>query len=82
MSRQHKPQAALGPGDDVAALAAGLIDDIHGLDSIEREIVRATADSRWDDLGKWHRVRLRYLRLRQQRDLSEGCGEWLYRSAH
>jgi hypothetical protein len=32
------------------------------------------ADSRWDDMSKWHRVRLRLIRMQQQRAVSERLG--------
>jgi hypothetical protein len=52
--------------EDISELAFKYLSDsdYDSIDEIEREIARATADSRWDDLSKWHRVRLRYLRYR------------------
>ena len=46
----------------------------RGLQAIDGHIEAAMADSRWDDMSKWHRVRLRLLRLQQQRVLSRRFG--------
>lgn len=55
--------------DEIALLAERyLMDpDSQGLQRIDAQINAAMADSRWDDMSKWHRVRFRLLRLQQQR---------------
>ena len=35
---------------------------------IEAQIASASRDARWDDMNKWHRVRLRVLRLQREQD--------------
>lgn len=54
---------------EVAALARSFLDDSNsgGLEAIERECLRAVTDGRWDDVNKWHRVRLRFMRFRNER---------------
>lgn len=62
-------QSVAGPGggDEIAELAGHylLLPEGEGLARIDVEIAGATADSRWDDLSKWHRVRFRLIRLHQ-----------------
>jgi hypothetical protein len=55
--------AGSGSGDEIAELAS------RYLLLPEAEVVRATDESRWDDVSKWHRVRFRLIRLHQQRML-------------
>lgn len=47
-----------------------------GMHDIEAQIQYATAESRWDDVSKWHRVKLRYLRFRQQREVARTMQAW------
>jgi hypothetical protein len=74
MAGQDERDGAASLCEEIAALArAHLIDsDRDGLQAIDRQCSDALAEGRWDDVGKWHRVRLRYLRFRQQRDLRTG----------
>lgn len=62
-------QSVAGPGatDEIAELAGHylLLPEAEALARIDAEIARATEESRWDDLSKWHRVRLRLIRLHQ-----------------
>lgn len=63
--------AAPAPGDEIAELAGRylLLPEAEGLARIDAEVLRATDESRWDDVSKWHRVRFRLIRLHQQRML-------------
>ena len=56
--------------DEIAGLARRHLEapGRAGMQDIDAHIENATAESRWDDVGKWHRVKLRYLRFRNQRD--------------
>ena len=58
--------------EEIAGLARSYLEDPHGggLSEIDRTIEEASAEARWDDVGKWHRVRLRFLRFRQERHAS------------
>ena len=38
-----------------------------GLQDIYAHIMAATEEARWDDVSKWHRVRLRYMRFKSER---------------
>lgn len=51
--------------DEVAVMAQRylLSPKGDGFERVEREIAQAQADSRWDDLSTWHRVRLRMIRM-------------------
>ena len=44
-----------------------------GIADIDAHIIAATEESRWDDVSKWHRVRLRYLRFEQERALGRAA---------
>lgn len=59
--------------DEIAELARGymLHPGLGGLKSIDLEIDRAQASGCWDDMNKWHRVRLRLIRLRQQEERAQ-----------
>jgi hypothetical protein len=63
--------AGSGAGDEIAELASRylLLPEAEGLARIDVEVHRATDESRWDDVSKWHRVRFRLIRLHQQRML-------------
>lgn len=62
-------QSVAGPGggDEIAELAGHylLLPEREALARVDVEIARATDESRWDDLSKWHRVRFRLIRLQQ-----------------
>ncbi|RYE03020.1 MAG: hypothetical protein EOP61_06355 [Sphingomonadales bacterium] len=46
----------------------------RGLQRIDEQIEAAMADARWDDMSKWHRVRLRLIRMQQQQVVGERLG--------
>ncbi len=54
--------------EEIAALARNYLENPNhgGLGEIDRIIARASAEARWEDVSKWHRVRLRFIRFRQQ----------------
>jgi len=52
----------LGGCDDIAELARKYLNAPERVDAL---IAAAEGDSRWDDVGKWHRVRFRMLRMQQ-----------------
>jgi len=62
---------AADPGlcEEIAALARKYLEDprCDGMREIDRLISGAVDEGRWDDVSKWHRVRLRYMRFKQQR---------------
>ncbi|GEM_PF-1371916 len=60
--------AGPGGGDEIADLAGHylLLPEREGLARIDAEIARVTSESLWDDVSKWHRVRLRLIRLHHQ----------------
>lgn len=62
-----------GAGDDIADLARKYLNEpgSRGLERIEAQIAEAKGDSRWDDVGKWHRVRFRLMRMQQERAIGE-----------
>ncbi|MEI9853129.1 MAG: hypothetical protein WDN24_22355 [Sphingomonas sp.] len=72
MGEQESRDSGTKRSDEVARLARRYLDDPgdDGLAEIDRHVTDAAAESRWDDVSKWHRVRLRYLRYRQQQDLA------------
>ena len=55
--------------DEIAGLARKYLEDPHcgGIEEIDHIILKAVADSQWDDVSKWHRVRLRMIRFQQER---------------
>ena len=57
--------------EEIAGLARRLLEapGRSGMRDIDAHIEAATEESRWEDLSKWHRVRLRYLRFEQDRAL-------------
>ncbi|WP_066799268.1 hypothetical protein [Sphingomonas soli] len=63
-------------GDEIGVLAQRyLMDpDSRGLQRIDEHIQAAMAESRWDDMSKWHRVRLRLIRMQQQLAAGERLG--------
>jgi hypothetical protein len=54
--------------EEIAELARRYLENPHGggIQEIDHAIEQATAEARWDDVGKWTRVRLRFLRFQQQ----------------
>ena len=54
--------------DEIAVLAEQYLMEpgSRGLQRIDKHIQSAMAESRWDDMSKWHRVRFRLIRLQQQ----------------
>ena len=71
MSGEEEQGVGASRSDEVAELARKYLEepDRGGYREIERQCHEAAGESRWDDVSKWHRVRLRYLRLQQERDL-------------
>jgi hypothetical protein len=63
----HVKPAPPPPVDEIAELAGQflLLPEGEALARIDAEVERATVESRWDDLSKWHRVRFRLIRLHQ-----------------
>lgn len=59
--------AAAPQGDEIAELAGQylILPAAEGLARVDGEVARATEESRWDDVSKWHRVRFRLIRLQQ-----------------
>jgi hypothetical protein len=55
--------------DDIADLARKYLNQPgqRGLQQVDELIQLAQGDSRWDELGKWHRVRFRLLRMQHER---------------
>lgn len=70
MGYQDKLGMPANSDDEIGALAKHymLAADGDGLRQIECNIARALSDGQWDDLGKWHRVKLRLLRMQQERE--------------
>jgi len=54
--------------DEIAELAVQLLllPEAEGLARVDDQVTRATDESRWDDVSKWHRVKYRLIRLHQQ----------------
>lgn len=61
------------PTDEIGAIAERYLREpgLTGLRRIDNHIRMAQADSRWNDVSRWHRVRLRLIRLEGQRCLRE-----------
>jgi len=59
------------PCDEIAGLARRHLEapDAGGLQDIDAHILAAEDEARWDDMSKWHRVKLRYIRFQQERML-------------
>ena len=68
--------AAANSDDEIGEIARlyMLQPDADGLGEVECNISRALTEGAWDDLGKWHRVKLRLLRLLQERDVAQRLG--------
>ncbi|GAA0311709.1 hypothetical protein GCM10009087_22270 [Sphingomonas oligophenolica] len=57
--------------DEIAILAREKMIIGEGCgEAIDRNITEAEHDGRWSDMHKWHRVRLRVQRMRQQLDMT------------
>lgn len=75
-----KPQAYsdgyLIEGDEIAALARQFMLEpgAAGVDRVDAQIEHARADSRWDDMSMWHRVRLRLLRFKREQTVARRLG--------
>lgn len=69
MGNLNTPEA----GDDIGELARHYLDEpgTRGIERVEAQIAAAKGDSRWDDMGKWHRVRFRLMRMQQERAIGE-----------
>jgi hypothetical protein len=63
----HVKPAAAPEVDEIAELAGQylLLPEAEGLARIDVQVTRATDESRWDDVSKWHRVRFRLMRMQQ-----------------
>jgi len=62
-------------GDAIADLARRyLMEPETGVERVDAHIDRARADSRWDDMSMWHRVRLRLLRFQRERAVARRLG--------
>ncbi len=68
MSEQQRAAAMC---EEIAGLARRHLEapGKSGLEDIDAHIMQATEEARWDDVSKWHRVRLRYIRFEQERGL-------------
>ena len=69
MATQIERDNATSLGEEIAGLARKYLEDPirDGMREIDRQIVQAVGESRWDDVSKWHRVRLRYMRFKSER---------------
>ena len=69
MGTQVERDETASPSEEIAGIARQYLEDPHrdGMGEIDRHIVQAVSESRWDDVSKWHRVRLRYMRFKQER---------------
>ena len=74
-SAHHKGQADRRC-EEVGELAQRYLNNpgFGGVCEIDLRIAEAMADSRWDDMSKWHRVKLRLMRMQQQRALAGSLG--------
>ncbi|MET0308168.1 MAG: hypothetical protein ABW023_05630 [Sphingomonas sp.] len=63
-------------GDEIADLARHYLLEpgIQGVERVDAHIDRAMADSRWDDMSMWHRVRLRLIRFQRERAMAQQLG--------
>jgi len=61
--------------DEIAGLARRHLEapGSAGMQDIDAQIMAAAEEARWDDMSKWHRVKLRYIRFRQERDLGQAA---------
>jgi hypothetical protein len=58
--------------DEIATLARETMSlGNRCLEAIDHNIAHAQHASRWDEMNKWHRVRLRVQRIRQEQGLSD-----------
>ncbi|MDG2533308.1 hypothetical protein P6144_06590 [Sphingomonas sp. HITSZ_GF] len=70
----HVKRAAAPEVDEIAELAGQhmLLPEAEALARIDAQVTRATDESRWDDVSKWHRVKFRLIRLHQQQARDSG----------
>ena len=68
--------AAANSDDEIGEIARlyMLQPDRDGLGEVECNISRALVEGAWDELSKWHRVKLRLQRLLQERDVARRLG--------
>lgn len=54
--------------DEIAGLARRHLEapGQAGMRDIDAQITAAADEARWDDMNKWHRVKLRYIRFQQE----------------
>lgn len=73
MQAQEEQGSAASIRDEVGELARKYLDESgsYGIERIDAHILRAVDESLWDEVSKWHRVRLRFLRFLQERALAE-----------
>ena len=69
MQGREKSDTRASTGDEVGEVARRYLEESgsYGLERIDAHIARATEKSEWDEVSKWHRVRLRFLRFQQER---------------
>ncbi|MBO9714122.1 hypothetical protein [Sphingomonas sp.] len=60
--------------DEIAGLSRGFLELPGGTARLDEEIERAEAEARWEELGKWHRVRLRLHRFQREQRNAELLG--------
>jgi len=76
MKPQSYSEACPQDGDAIADLARGFMLEpgMQGVERVDLHIEHARADSRWDDMSMWHRVRLRLLRFQRERAVARRLG--------
>jgi hypothetical protein len=74
--KPQEPQKGHPDGDAIAELARQFMLEpgVRGVERVDAHIERAMADSRWDDMSMWHRVRFRLLRFRRAQDVAQRLG--------
>jgi hypothetical protein len=65
MNEQERAKAMC---EEIAGLARRHLEapGRSGIEDIDAHIAQATEEARWDDVSKWHRVRLRYIRFERE----------------
>lgn len=76
MTPQPHTPGDLKAGDAIADLARQYMMEpgVRGVARVDAQIDRAKADSRWDDMSMWHRVRLRLLRFQRAQAVAQRLG--------
>jgi hypothetical protein len=76
METQAYSEACPHEGDEIADLARGFMLEpgTRGVERVDLQIEHAKADSRWDDMSMWHRVRFRLLRFRREQAVARRLG--------